>query len=140
MEFDLVASEKNLIVAVAGAAFLVFWAIWTAVTWKPPIEARLHALRTRRMKSRSEQSAAAKPSTKATSIGLMRNLADRLNLLRGTTADQTTRKLRLAGFLSRDATVVFVFVKLSLPLALGFLTIVLTSVTGIIQVSDDMTL
>jgi tight adherence protein C len=82
----------------------------------------------------------AKPSTKATSIGFMRTVADRLNLLRGSAADQTTRKLRLAGFLSRDATVVFMFVKLALPLGLGFVMIVLTSVTGIIQVSDDLVL
>ena len=140
MELDLIASEKNFTAAVAVAAFVAFWAIWTALTWKPPIEARLHGLRTRRMKTRSEQGAPAKPSTKATSIGLMRNLADRLNLLRGKKADQTTRKLRLAGFLSRDATVVFVFVKLALPLTLGFLMIFLTSVTGIIQVADDLVL
>jgi tight adherence protein C len=68
----------------------------------------------------------------------MRTVADRLNLLRGSAADQTTRKLRLAGFLSRDATVVFMFVKLAMPLAMGFLMIVLTTVTGIIQVSDNL--
>jgi tight adherence protein C len=141
MEFDLIASEKNFTVLIAFAAFVVFWALWTAVTWKPPIEARLKALQTRRMKTRSEQTVVtAKASTRATSIGFMRTVADRLNLLRGTAADQTTRKLRLAGFLSRDATVVFVFVKLALPLALGFLMIVLTSVTGIIKVSDDLVL
>jgi tight adherence protein C len=141
MEFDLIASEKNFTVLVALAAFVVFWAVWTAVTWKPPIEARLKALQTRRMKTRSEQTVvAAKPSSKATSIGFMRSVANRLNLLRGSAADQTTRKLRLAGFLSRDATVVFVFVKLALPLALGFLMIVLTSITGIIQVSEDLVL
>jgi tight adherence protein C len=140
MEFDLLASEKNFTIIVAVAAFLTFWALWTALTWRPPIEARLRALQTRRMKTRSEQSAANKPSPKAASIGLMRTIADRLNLLRGSAADQTTRKLRLAGFTSRDATVVFVFLKLALPLALGFLMIVLTSVTGIIQVSDDLVL
>ena len=140
MEFDLLASEKNFTIIVAMAAFVIFWALWTAITWSPPIEARLRALQTRRMKTRSEQTAAAKPSTKAASIGLMRSIADRLNLLRGSAADQTTRKLRLAGFMSRDATVVFVFLKLALPLALGFLMIVLTSVTGIIQVSDDLVL
>jgi tight adherence protein C len=141
MDFDLIASEKNFTVLVALAAFVVFWALWTALTWKPPIEARLKALQTRRMKTRSEQTVvAAKPSTKATSIGFMRSVANRLNLLRGSAADQTTRKLRLAGFLSRDATVVFVFVKLALPLALGFLMIVLTSITGIIQVSEDLVL
>ena len=140
MEFDLLASEKNFTIIVAVAAFMTFWALWTALTWRPPIEARLRALQTRRMKTRSEQSALNKPSPKAASIGLMRTIADRLNLLRGSAADQTTRKLRLAGFLSRDATVVFVFLKLALPLALGFLMIVMTSVTGIIQVSDDLVL
>src|SRR5262245_54531110 len=134
MEFDFLASEKNFMVLVAAATFIVFWATWTAVTWTPPIEARLRALRTRRMKTRSEQVIATKPSPKAASIGLMRTIADRLNLLRGTAADQTTRKLRLAGFMSRDAAVVFVFVKLALPLALGFVMILLTSVTGILQV------
>jgi tight adherence protein C len=140
MEFDLLASEKNFAVLIAVAAFVIFWALWMALTWSPPIEARLRALQTRRMKTRSEQALASRPSPKAASIGLMRTVADRLNLLRGSAADQTTRKLRLAGFLSRDATVVFVFVKLALPLALGFLMIALTSVTGIIQLSEDMVL
>ena len=107
---DLVASESFTII-VAVAAFVVSYAIFVGITWQPPIEARLKALRTRRMRTRSEQSALDRPSTKAASIGMMRKLADRLNLLRGAAADQTTRKLRQAGFLSRDAAVVFVFVK-----------------------------
>jgi tight adherence protein C len=137
---DPLASEKSFTVIIAVAAFLVFSAVWIAVTWQPPIEARLKALRTRRMRTRSEQSASTKPSTKETSIGLMRKLADRLNLLRGAAADQTTRKLRQAGFLSRDAAVVYVFVKLPLPLVLGFLMIFLTSVTNVLEVSEDMVL
>ena len=135
---DLVASEKSFTILVAVATFLAFSAVWIAVTWQPPIEARLRALRTRRMRTRSEQSA--RTSTKATSIGLMRKLADRLNLLRGAAADQTTRKLRQAGFLSRDASVVYIFVKLALPLSLGFVMIFLTSVTNIIEVSEDLVL
>src|SRR5258708_28229005 len=125
MEFD--ASEKSFTIMVAVAAFIVFYAVGVAMTWHPPIEARLKALRTRRMRTRSEHTASNKPSTKAASIGLMRKLADRLNLLRGAAADQTTRKLRQAGFLSRDAAVVYVFIKLALPLALGFVMILLTS-------------
>jgi tight adherence protein C len=135
---DFAASEKSFTIIVAVAAFLAFSAVWIAVTWQPPIEARLRALRTRRMRTRSEQTA--RPSTKETSIGLMRKLADRLNLLRGAAADQTTRKLRQAGFLSRDASVVYIFVKLALPLAMGFVMIFLTSVTNIIQVSEDLVL
>ncbi len=137
---DLVASEKSFTIIIAVAAFIVFYAVWVAMTWRPPIEGQLKALRTRRMKTRSEHSASQKLSTKATSIGLMRKLADRLNLLRGAAADQTTRKLRQAGFLSRDAAVVYVFVKLALPLSLGFLMIFLTAVTNLIEVPEDLVL
>ena len=135
---DLVASEKNFTLIVAFAAFVVFWAVWVALTWKPPIEGRLHALRTRRVKTRSEQSTAAKQSTKAASIGFMRKVADRLNLLRGSAADQTTRKLRQAGFISRDAAVVYVFIKLALPLSLGFVMIGLTSMTSLLDLPDNL--
>jgi len=136
---DIASAEKSFTVMVAAATFVAFWATWLAFTWEPPIEARLRALRTRRMKTRSEQNAAAKPSPKATSLGFMRDIADRLNLLRGSAADQTTRKLRRAGFLSRDASVVYVFIKLALPLALGFLMILLTS-SGLLGVSEDMSM
>jgi tight adherence protein C len=68
----------------------------------------------------------------------MRIIADRLNLLRGAAADQTTRKLRQAGFHSRDAAVVYVFIKLALPLTLGFLMILLTS--SLLEVPEDLIL
>jgi tight adherence protein C len=134
---DLADPEQLFTVIVATATFVTFWAVWTAFAWQPPIEARLGALRTRRMKTRSEQ---AKPSPKATSIGFMRSLADRLNLLRGAAADQTTRKLRRAGFMSRDATVVYIFIKLALPLALGFVMILLTSTSSVIDVPENLIL
>ena len=133
-------SDQSFVLVVSAAAVLSFWAIWLALTWQPPMEARLKALRTRRMKTRSEQVGAARPSPKAASIGFMRNIANRLNLLRGAAADQTTRKLRLAGFLSRDAAVIYAFVKLTLPLTLGFVMIFLTSVTGVLKVPDDLQL
>ena len=134
---DLVVSEKAFVIVTATATFVAFWAVWMALTWRPPIEGRLKALRTRRMKTRREQGPA-RPSTKATSLGFMRSLADRLNLLRGAAADQTTRKLRQAGFHSRDASVVYIFIKLALPLALGFMMIVLTS--SLQLVPEDMIL
>jgi tight adherence protein C len=137
---DPVFSEKSFAIIVAATSFVVVWAIWMALTFEPPIEARLRTLRTRRVKSRGERPALPKASKKTTSIGLMRELAGRLNLLRGAAADQTTRKLRQAGYHSRDAAVVFVFVKLALPLSLGFLMIMLTSVTGLLAVPEDLAL
>jgi len=136
---ELAHFAEGIVIVVAIAAFVAFWAVGTALTWQEPISVRLHALRTRRMKSRRDQ-ASAKPSPKATSLGLMRRLANRLNLLRGAAADQTSRKLRQAGYLSRDAAVVFVFIKLALPLVVGFIMILLTSVTGVLEVPERMVL
>jgi tight adherence protein C len=138
---DFESFQKSFTIVVAVATFIVFCTIWVTLTSRPPIEARLKALRTRRMKTRSDNSGQqVKPSTKATSIGLMRTLANRLNLLRGAAADQTTRKLRLAGYMSRDAAVVYVFIKLALPLSLGFVMIFATSVTNLLVVSEDLVL
>ncbi|OFW98435.1 MAG: hypothetical protein A3D94_04240 [Alphaproteobacteria bacterium RIFCSPHIGHO2_12_FULL_66_14] len=133
-------SEKSFVVIVAATTFVAFWALGMALTWQAPIEARLKALRTRRMKTRGEQSGSAKTSPKAVSLGLLRKIADRLNLLRGVAADQTSRKLRQAGFHSRDAAVVYVFVKLALPLLLGFLMIGLTSASNVLDLPEDLIL
>ena len=134
------ADPEQIFAAVAAAAaFVTFWALWSAFVVQPPIEGRLGALHTRRMKTRSEQAGLGK-SPKTTSLGFMRVLADRLNLLRGAAADQTTRKLRRAGFVSRDAAVVYIFIKLALPLALGFLMILLTSTASLIDVPENMIL
>jgi tight adherence protein C len=137
---DPVLSEKSFAIIVAATTFVAFWALGMALTWQPPLEARLKALRTRRMKTRGEQSAAVKASPKMVSLGFLRKIADRLNLLRGVAADQTTRKLRRAGFHSRDAAVVYVFIKLALPLLLGFLMIGLTSVSNVLDLPEDLVL
>ena len=133
-----IISEKALTVLIAIGAFMSFWAGWIALTWQSPMKARLDALATRRMKKRNETAGPARAGRHAAPLGLMRNLANRLNLLRGAAADQTTRKLRHAGFMSRDASVVYVFVKLALPLALGFLMVVLTSIPGLLDLPEEM--
>lgn len=137
---DPVLSERSFAIIVAATTFVAFWALGMALSWQPPLEARLKALRTRRMKTRGEQSAAAKASPKTLSLGFLRKIADRMNLLRGVAADQTTRKLRRAGFHSRDAAVVYVFIKLALPLLLGFLMIGLTSVSNVLDLPENLVL
>ncbi|MCF8532750.1 MAG: type II secretion system F family protein [Reyranella sp.] len=136
---DPVLPDESFAVVVAAATFVVFWAITMVVTSRSPVEARLQALRTRRMKARGEPSSSAKAAASA-SLGILREIAGRLNLLRGVAADQTSRKLRQAGFHSRDASVVYVFVKLALPLLLGFLMIALTSVTNLLDLPESLIL
>ena len=69
---DFIGSDQTFTIIVAVATLAAFWAAWMAVAWQPPVEARLKALRTRRVKTRSSQDAANKPSPKAASIGVMR--------------------------------------------------------------------
>ena len=66
---DFADTELIFTVVVAAATFMTFWALWSAFAVQPPIEGRLGALRTRRMKTRSEQAGSAKPSPAATSLG-----------------------------------------------------------------------
>ena len=136
MEIDM--PETTFTIMVAVAVFIACWAASMAISSQPSMEARLKALRTRRMKTRSAQDMSSTSSSRQTSISLMRKVAARLNLLRGAAADKTARRLRRAGFLSRDAAVVYVFLKLVLPLVLGFLMIFLTSVTNVLQVSEGL--
>ena len=48
---DPADTELIFTVVVAVAAFMTFWSLWTALARRPAIEARLGALRTRRMKT-----------------------------------------------------------------------------------------
>jgi len=138
---DPAAFDESFTIIIAVAAAVSFWALWLSLTWQPSVSGRLKALRTRRMKTRGEQSDTANLSRHGrTSISFMRTVADRLNLLRGAAADQTRRRLRQAGFHSRDASVIYVFIKLALPLAFGFVMIGLTSVTDLIELPDNMVL
>lgn len=138
---DAELSEKLFVSMVALAAFVVVFATWAALSWQRPIQVRIDALASRRVKTRREQErqATAAPEPGAHSpMSFMRQVASRLNLLRGNAADQTTRKLRQAGFYARDASVVYVFVKLALPLGLGFAMLVLMSFA--IEVPEDLVL
>ena len=140
MDADL--SEKLFVSMVALGALLAVLAVWAALSWQRPIQVRLNALSSRRVKKRQEQErkvgVTASETTASSPLGFMRQVADRLNLLRGNAADQTTRKLRQAGYYARDASVVYVFVKLALPLGLGFIMLVLTSF--VLEVPEDFVL
>lgn len=138
---DAELSEKLFVSVMALAAFVVVFATWAALSWQRPIQVRIDALASRRVKTRREQErqlTAASEQGATSPMGFMRQVADRLNLLRGNAADQTTRKLRQAGYYARDASVVYVFVKLALPLGLGFMMLVLMSF--VIEVPEDLVL
>ena len=135
-------SEKVFVGLVAIATFVVLFATWAALSWQRPIQVRIDSLASRRVKKREEQGRrVGAPTTEPAAnspLGFMRAVADRLNLLRGNAADQTTRKLRQAGYYARDASVVYVFVKLALPLGLGFFMVILTSF--VFDVPEDLVL
>jgi tight adherence protein C len=113
----------DVIALAAGAgAFVTLGLIYSALLVRDPMSARAKALTARRDELRA---GALNPGRnrnrprKADAVGAMRRVVDRLNLMRGEHVAKMTRRLSAAGWRSKDALVVYLFFKLTMPFALG---------------------
>jgi tight adherence protein C len=66
-------------------------------------------------------------------MGLIRQVTQRLNLLKGEHVAKTAEKLVQAGWRSKDAVVVYLFLKLSLPFVLGGITALFVYGLGVFE-------
>lgn len=118
-------------VMAALAAFGTVCAVWSALVAKDPMGNRAKQLVQRRRELKAGIAAPKGNSQrKVQAMGVMRGIADRLNLLRSGTATKATRKLSQAGWRSKDALVVFLVMKLSLPLVFGLGAYLIVGVAG----------
>jgi tight adherence protein C len=96
--------------------------------------ARLRSHRKRRDVLRAELLADAKPANekRALSMGLLKELLDRLKLLRGEEARTTSDRLAQAGWRSRDALAIYLGMRLVLPfvIAISALVFIMTFKSG----------
>lgn len=116
-----------VIVAMAGvAAFVSVYALWYALLYRDPMAPRLKSLEERRLALKAGVAVPRrrKEVQRAKSIGLMRGIVMKLNLLRSQQAEKTTKKLMQAGFRSKDAIVVFMFFKMATPIILGAVVLI----------------
>jgi tight adherence protein C len=124
--------ETMVSLAIGFAAFLTVVALGRIVLPNDPMAARIRAHARRRAELRA---AITGPSRRAgarsTHVGLLRKLVDRLKLTQSDESRGSAERLAQAGWRTRDALVVFLGLRLILPLVFGvFAWIVARTVGG----------
>ncbi len=123
MPFNLTLGSLSLdettIAVLAGAlVFISIIALGNALVPHDPMASRLRSHQKRREQLRAGLlSGNAVGERKRASVGLLKRLLDRLQLLRGDEARKTTDQLARAGWRSRDALVIYLGLRLALPFA-----------------------
>ncbi len=112
---------QDAITALAGGAmFLTILLVWQALVVRNPGLRRVKALASRRDALRAGITAAPKRAqSRENSLNLMRRTVNRLKLMRGRHGQRTADKLAKAGWRSRDAVIVFLFMKVAMPIVGG---------------------
>lgn len=110
----------HIALVAAAAAFFAVMAFWRTLLERTPVYRRINALADRReVLRRGLLAPQRRGAATSRGVGIARRIVEKLELKRGETAEQATRKLARAGFRSSDAVVVFLALKLCLPLAFG---------------------
>lgn len=112
---------QDAITALAGGGmFLTVLLVWQALVVRNPGLRRVKELATRREALRAGITAAPKRAqSRESSINLMRRTVNWLKLMRGKKGQQTAERLARAGWRSRDAVIVFLFMKVAMPIVCG---------------------
>ncbi len=114
---------ENFITLMAGiAAFVSVYAVWHGAVAKNPLGSRARNLRRHRERLRAGLLAPTRSrhrQRRVDALSLMRRATHRLNLVRSNQAQRMTGRLAQAGWRSKDALVVFLFMKVALPFAFG---------------------
>jgi tight adherence protein C len=114
--------DTALSLAIGLAAFLTVIALGRGLLPGDPMAARLRAHARRRSELRGALIAPSRRSgARQAPVSLLRNLVDRLKLTQGDESRGSAERLAQAGWRTRDALVVFLGVRLVLPLIFGVL-------------------
>ena len=112
---------ESLITWTAGlVAFLSVFVVWQALLRRDPMSSRARSLVLHRENLKAGMlKANSNRFQRVETMTLMRNITARLNMLKGEHVAKATATLMQAGWRSQDAIVVFMFLKLSLPIVVG---------------------
>ncbi len=111
--------EDLLVVMSALSAGSVALAVWAALLHRDPAAKRAKLIALQRSAMQAGVVGPRRRQERLPTIGLMRQVVDRLNLLRSAQANKISLKLMRAGWRSKDAIILFLFSKLALPFAVG---------------------
>jgi tight adherence protein C len=134
-------ADGLLVTLAAAMAFLSVLAVWYALLEKHPMERRARMLATRRDELRSQilrERGARRRQQEGLSI--MRQVVAALKLLQSQQTDKLHDRLSQAGMRSRDAMVVFMFLKAAMPVLLAAVTFLLVYLLEFADLSPGMRL
>ena len=111
----------GLITSTAGlVAFFSVFIVWQALIRRDPLSTRAHSLGQHRENLKAGMlKANTNRFQRVETVSFMRSVTNRLNMLKGAHVSKVSEKLMQAGWRSKDAIVIFMFLKLSLPIVLG---------------------
>lgn len=121
-------AEDLILLLVVAATLANLVIVYKLMLVKDPMANRVKSLNARREQLKAGMSAPRRRTQKVQrekSLGAMRNLVKRLNLLRSRESNKIQMKLSQAGFRSRDALTVFYFAKICLPFVFGLAALIL---------------
>jgi len=120
-----VSVEDLLILMTALSAGSVAITVWFTLLQRDPAARRVKMIAEQRSALRSTMVRPRRRQQRLPTLGMMRQVVDRLNLLKSGQAERISHKLMRAGWRSKDAIIRYLFMKLSLPLVFGVIVVFL---------------
>lgn len=112
-------ADDAMVMTAALAAVATVFAVWNGLLMRDPAAARIKELARRREALMSDLKTPGRHHMRSKGFGLMHRVVSKLKLLRNDKARTAADKLAKAGYRSRDALVVYQFLKLCLPTVFG---------------------
>lgn len=126
--------EDYIVIMAALTAMVNAYLVYRVMLVRDPLGPRIKAMKQRRDVLRADLSAPRRRAQRDRSIGLMKEVVDRLNLLRTREAKKASDRLLQAGFRSPDAITIYFFLKLALPFAFGAIALFSVYVFKLVEV------
>jgi tight adherence protein C len=134
----LTANDGIVLFSAVVSAVMGTLLVYRALLYRDPLADRIQSLNSRQHSLKTSMLAPKSRQRREQSLGLMRDLVQKLNLLRTKEAEKITILLSRAGFRKNDALVVFLFAKLSLPFVFGGLAVLFIYVLPVFHLEGSM--
>jgi tight adherence protein C len=119
-----VSPEDAMVVMAGAAAFISILTVWFTLLERDPGAKRAAAVAERYGTLKAALGAGRRRRKAEASVNIARRVVERLKLNRGRPTVKLSDRLAQAGLRSRDALVVFLFMKVALPIVLGLAALI----------------
>ena len=123
--------EDLLVLMSALSAGSVAVAVWLALLHRDPAAQRAKLIAQQRGEMRAGVIGPRRRQDRLPTIGMMRHVVDRLNLLRSDQARKISTKLMRAGWRSKDAIIRYLFCKVALPVLFAIISVLVVHVLNV---------